>query len=107
VEPSPDWVEVAGADELEIDQMKLVRVGNERIVLARSESGYVAFSDHCTHRGGSLAGGVMACGTVTCPWHGSQFAVATGRVVAGPASDPIRTFPVETRDDRIVIRTGG
>jgi nitrite reductase/ring-hydroxylating ferredoxin subunit len=42
-------------------------------VLARTEEGYVAFDDRCTHKGGSLAAGVMVWGTVQCLWHGSQF----------------------------------
>ena len=80
---------VAKSDELEVNQMKLLRIGDRRIVLARDETGYVAFDDRCTHRGGSLAGGAMICGTVQCPWHGSQFDVRTGAVKAGPASQPI------------------
>ena len=88
-------VRVAAADELQVNQMKLVRYGERRIVLARTADGYVAFDDHCTHRGGSLAGGVMACGIVTCPWHGSQFDVHNGQVKAGPADRPIGTYRVE------------
>jgi nitrite reductase/ring-hydroxylating ferredoxin subunit/uncharacterized membrane protein len=86
---------VARTDELQVDQMKLVRVGKRRIVLGRTEDGYVAFDDHCTHRGGSLAGGTMICGTVQCPWHGSQFDVRTGAVRAGPADDGIPVYRVE------------
>lgn len=85
---------VAKINELEIDQMKLLRVGDKRIVLARSEKGYVAFDDRCTHRGGSLAGGVMICGTVQCLWHGSQFDVATGKVQSGPAAENIHVYRV-------------
>lgn len=88
-------VAVAWADELEVDQMKLLRVNGQRIVLGRTEDGYVAFDDHCTHRGASLADGVMVCGTVQCLWHGSQFDAVTGEVKAGPAAEPIRTYPVE------------
>jgi nitrite reductase/ring-hydroxylating ferredoxin subunit/uncharacterized membrane protein len=87
-------VRVASADELEVDQMKLLRVADQRIVLARTESGYVAFADHCPHRGGSLAGGSMICATVQCPWHGSQFDVRTGEVRAGPAAEGIVTYRV-------------
>jgi nitrite reductase/ring-hydroxylating ferredoxin subunit/uncharacterized membrane protein len=90
-------VVVARADELKPGQMKLVRLADRRLVVARTDDGYVAFDDHCTHRGGSLAGGTMACGIVTCPWHGSQFDVRTGAVSAGPAKDSIRTYPVEER----------
>ena len=95
---------VAEADELKVDQMKLVRVRDKRIVIARSENGYVAFDDHCTHRGGSLAGGTMICGTVQCPWHGSQFDVVTGEVKAGPAKEKINTYDVEERNGKIYLK---
>jgi nitrite reductase/ring-hydroxylating ferredoxin subunit/uncharacterized membrane protein len=88
-------VTVARTDELEPDQMKLLDVDGRRIVLARTEDAWVAFDDRCTHRGGSLAGGVMLCGTVHCPWHGSHFDVRTGRVKGGPAEEDIRTYRVE------------
>ncbi|HEX6695088.1 MAG TPA: DUF2231 domain-containing protein [Longimicrobiales bacterium] len=86
---------VASAGELAVDQMKLVRIAGKRVVLGRTESGFVAFDDHCTHRGGSLAGGIMICGTVQCPWHGSQFNVATGAVKCGPAGKAIGVYRVE------------
>jgi uncharacterized membrane protein/nitrite reductase/ring-hydroxylating ferredoxin subunit len=94
-------VTVAHTGDLEVDQMKLLRVNGERIVLARSRDGYVAFSDRCTHRGGSLAGGMMICGTVQCPWHGSQFDAKTGQVRAGPAEERIVVYDVETQGENV------
>jgi nitrite reductase/ring-hydroxylating ferredoxin subunit/uncharacterized membrane protein len=99
-----DWDRpVARRDELQVDQMKLVHVDGQRIVLARRDDGYVAFDDRCPHRGGSLAGGAMICGTVQCPWHGSQFELSEGRVRAGPAETGIRTYTVREADDGIRI----
>ncbi len=94
---------VATTDELLVDQMKLVRIKGQRIVLARAESGYVAFDDRCPHKGGSLAGGVMICGTVQCPWHGSQFSVTTGVPECGPAEKKIETYRVDESDDGIRV----
>ena len=37
---------------------------------------------------------MLVCGTVQCPWHGSQFDVRTGEVKAGPAVQAIRTYAV-------------
>ena len=85
---------VANADELKVDQMKLLRIDGKRIALARTEKGYVAFDDRCTHRGGSLTGGVLICGTVQCLWHGSQFDVSTGAVNCGPAKESIHVYRV-------------
>lgn len=99
-EPLP----VGREDELEVDQMKLLRVGGLRIVLARTAQGFAAFDDRCSHRGGPLADGAMICGTVQCPWHGSQFDAATGAVKAGPAKDPIATYKVEVREGQLWLR---
>jgi uncharacterized membrane protein/nitrite reductase/ring-hydroxylating ferredoxin subunit len=104
--PRSDAVVVASAGELEVNQMKLLHIDDARIVLARTENGWVAFDDHCTHRGGSLAGGVMICGTVQCPWHGSQFDVRSGTVKAGPANEPIGTYNVEERDGKVRLVIG-
>jgi nitrite reductase/ring-hydroxylating ferredoxin subunit/uncharacterized membrane protein len=96
-------VVVAKRDELKVDQMKLLRVNGRRIALARTADGYVAFDDRCTHRGGSLAGGVMMCGKVQCLWHGSQFDAATGVVKAGPARDAIKVYEVKVAGDEVML----
>jgi nitrite reductase/ring-hydroxylating ferredoxin subunit/uncharacterized membrane protein len=94
-------VVVAKRGELKVDQMKLLHVGDRRIVLGRTDKGYVAFDDRCTHNGGSLAGGVMVCGTVQCLWHGSQFDCTTGKVQAGPATKKIAVYQVEEEDGEV------
>ena len=106
VAPDEDGTLVAAAStELGVDQMKLLHAKDKRIVLARTTDGYVAFDDACTHEGGSLAGGTMICGTVQCPWHGSQFDSRTGCVRAGPAERGIAVYQVEERDGVVRIRT--
>lgn len=94
-------VVVADADELQADQMKLLRVNGRRIALARTADGYSAFDDRCTHRGGSLAGGVLIDGTVQCLWHGSQFDVQDGTVRCGPAKKGIGVYKIEEKRGKI------
>jgi uncharacterized membrane protein/nitrite reductase/ring-hydroxylating ferredoxin subunit len=96
-------VVVAHVNDLKENQMKLLHVNGRRLVLARTAAGYRAFDDRCTHRGGSLAGGVLICGTVQCLWHGSQFDVSSGAVTCGPASLPIRTYEIEERTGGEVV----
>ena len=96
-------IEVAVADELKVNAMKLLHCKGKRIVLARTEDQYVAFDDRCTHKGGSLAGGSMMCGIVQCPWHGSQFSVHKGNVTAGPAKQGIRTYTVMENNGKIFL----
>jgi uncharacterized membrane protein/nitrite reductase/ring-hydroxylating ferredoxin subunit len=94
-------LEVAEVGALKVNAMMLLHLRGKRIVLAHTEEGYVAFDDHCTHRGGSLAGGSLMCGIVQCPWHGSQFSVQTGEVNAGPADIGIATYPVTEREGKL------
>jgi nitrite reductase/ring-hydroxylating ferredoxin subunit/uncharacterized membrane protein len=86
---------VLEAESLKVNQMSLVHAAGERVVVARTEDGYRAFQDRCTHKGGPLSDGALICGTVQCPWHGSQFDVTTGAVKCGPAEDPIATYGVD------------
>lgn len=93
--------------ELADGQMMLIHnqgpEGGGRIVLGKTAEGYYAFSDHCTHKGGPLCDGALVGSAVQCPWHGSQFDVHTGRVIAGPASKPVETFGVAVRGGEIYL----
>jgi nitrite reductase/ring-hydroxylating ferredoxin subunit/uncharacterized membrane protein len=101
--PPGDPLVIGHVADLKENQMKLLHVNGRRIALARTAQGYRAFEDRCTHRGGSLAGGVLICGTVHCLWHGSQFDVATGEVRCGPAKERIATFAVEEKPNGEIV----
>lgn len=94
---------LAKGDELEDDQMKLIRLNGHRLVLARTKGSYTVFEDSCTHRGGSLADGVLIDGTVQCLWHGSQFDVNTGAVSCGPARKQIRVYEVKEKNGDVLL----
>lgn len=89
--------------DLQENQLVLLRKGSRRFVLSKTSNAFAAFEDRCTHRGASLAGGSMICGTVQCPWHGSQFDVTNGAVKAGPAKQPIKTFQTRVNGDRLQV----
>jgi nitrite reductase/ring-hydroxylating ferredoxin subunit/uncharacterized membrane protein len=94
---------VCNQSELSEGQLMLVKIGQERVALGKCSDGVFAFADSCTHRGGPLSDGALIGCTVQCPWHGSQFDCRTGRVVAGPAEEKIKTFLVEVRNGEIYI----
>lgn len=104
VTPVNGLAEIEDAAALKTDQMMLVHTDGRRIVIAKTTTGYAAFEDHCSHRGGSLAGGAMICGTVQCPWHGSQFDVNTGEVKAGPAKEKIMVYPLLESNGKVYIQ---
>ena len=97
-------VKVEGYEVLKTDQMMLLHIAKKRIVLAKTEKEYVAFDDRCPHRGGSLTAGAMICGTVQCPWHGSQFDVKSGALKAGPSKEGIHVYPLQVVEGQMFIQ---
>jgi Rieske Fe-S protein len=58
------------------------------IVITQPKAGtFKAFSAICTHQGCTVS--TVEGGTINCPCHGSQFAIADGSVVHGPAQKPL------------------
>ena len=94
---------VLNRGELSDGQMMLAKIKGDRVVVGRCGEGFFAFSDHCTHKGGPLHDGALVGCTVQCPWHGSQFDVTTGRVVAGPAKNKIVTYDTEVKGNEVYV----
>jgi nitrite reductase/ring-hydroxylating ferredoxin subunit len=81
-----------------------VDVNGNRIAVTNVGGTYYAFDDECTHEQCSLAEyGEMAGTTLTCTCHGSEFDVATGRVLAPPAQTPLRVYRTLVEGDALKI----
>jgi 3-phenylpropionate/trans-cinnamate dioxygenase ferredoxin component len=79
-------------------------VRGARIAVANVGGNYYAFDDACTHEQCSLAEmGELAGTTVTCTCHGSEFDVRTGKVVAPPATVPVKVYPTRVDGDALHI----
>jgi nitrite reductase/ring-hydroxylating ferredoxin subunit len=46
---------------------------------------------------------MLICGTVQCPWHGTQFDVRSGAIKAGPGSEKILTYKLEEEGDKLYL----
>jgi cytochrome P450/nitrite reductase/ring-hydroxylating ferredoxin subunit len=91
------WHEVGAAGDEPAGTLRRVDVGERAVCLARTEDGWIAFDDTCTHEECSLAEGELDGEVVICPCHGSEFDVRTGDVVTPPALDPLPIY--EARED--------
>ena len=76
-----------------------------RLAIAHVENELFAFGDECTHEGCSLAEGSLGAqeDSVVCPCHESEFDLATGEPLGGPASDPIPVYLVRVSDGWIEV----
>jgi nitrite reductase/ring-hydroxylating ferredoxin subunit len=98
-----NFTRVGQTDELSPGQMKLVEIGEERILLTNVDGEYHAVSEVCTHVGGPLSEGTLEGPVVECPLHGSQFDVRTGAVENPPASMPLKVYRVRVQEQDILV----
>lgn len=77
----------------------------EAAMLVRLGSDVHAIGATCTHYGGPLAEGLIADGTVRCPWHHACFSLRTGEVLGAPALSSLPCY--EVRRDGNLVRVIG
>lgn len=76
-----EFVEIPGGSDLKSGHMKMFRLGDLEILLARVGDTFYAADNRCPHMGGNLSAGTLEKTIVTCPRHHSQFDLADGHVV--------------------------
>lgn len=70
------------------------------VVVVQPEAGQVAaFSGLCTHQGCAVA---LKDSELDCPCHRSRFELLTGKVLQGPATEPLKSLPVQVDGDSVV-----
>ncbi|HMD91864.1 MAG TPA: Rieske (2Fe-2S) protein [Trebonia sp.] len=75
---------------------------DQKVVVTQPAKGvFKAFSAVCTHVG--CICNKVANGTIDCPCHGSEFKIADGAVVAGPAPTPLPSRTITVTDGKIML----
>jgi nitrite reductase/ring-hydroxylating ferredoxin subunit len=97
------FIKVAELSDIEEGELVPVEVDDEPICLTKANGVICAFTDNCTHIGGPLNEGDLEGDVLTCPWHGAQFNVHTGKVLRGPARQDLQTYPVQIEGEDILI----
>ena len=78
------FIEIAQTDQISIGTMKSFSINGKSVLVANIEGKFYAIGSKCTHAGGDLSKGKLEGKILTCPKHGSQFDVTTGKNIRGP-----------------------
>ena len=98
------FVKVGTKAEFEdLEGGKLVEVSGQQIAMFILGGKYYAIENACPHRGGPLAGGMVAGDEVICPLHGSRFNIKTGAVLTPPAPQGVKSFPVRVAGNDVEV----
>ncbi len=96
------WQRICASNELAEGKSMEVVSNGEVIAVYRHENVLYAIDGVCMHQGGPLARGRLADGTITCPWHGWQYELATGN--HAPTCKPmLKTYKIHESDGVIEI----
>ncbi len=94
---------VADVKDLTPGSCKGVEAGGQQIALFNVGGTYYAIGDACTHRGGSLSDGTLEGTTVTCPLHGAEFDVTTGKNLTPPAPGSVPSYKVRIEGNQVQV----
>lgn len=110
---------VCPVDELPPGSRRIVEVDGRSIGVLNVDGRYHALLNSCPHHGAPLCEGVVK-GTmadtapheysygqqnewITCPWHGYEFRLETGRALVKNERGRVRVFPVRVEDGNVVL----
>ena len=99
------FVRTAKTNEITPGTIREFQVEGKAVALANVEGKYYAINNTCLHRGGPLGQGTLSGTIVTCPWHGWQYDVTTGKVKQNPAVG-VDCYLVEVRGEDIFVDVG-
>jgi nitrite reductase/ring-hydroxylating ferredoxin subunit/uncharacterized membrane protein len=102
--PPAQFVPVLPEAELPEHQLRRVMADSMPVLLLRRGEKIYAIAETCSHQGGPLSEGKLEDLSVVCPWHGSRFALDSGRVLNGPSTFPQPCFETRVKDGHIEVR---
>jgi 3-phenylpropionate/trans-cinnamate dioxygenase ferredoxin component len=102
-ETEVEYFEIAPADELHDGERLFVEIGGKPIVIFKIAGNFFSIADVCSHDDGPVGEGKLEGYNITCPRHGAQFDVRSGKVVQMPAVVDIPAYPVKVIDGTIQL----
>ena len=98
-----EFVEIAPVSELPNGERLFVEIEGKPLVIFNIADRFFSIGDVCSHDDGPVGEGDIEGYNITCPRHGAQFDIRTGKVVQMPAVVDIPAYPVKVVDGMIQV----
>ncbi len=99
---SMQWVPVADRGSLPLREGKRVIYQNYEIALFNLGNEYLAIDNHCPHKQGPLADGIVSGKSVFCPLHNWKIDLKTGCALSG-GEGQVKVYPVKVIQEKICV----
>lgn len=97
-----EWHRVATVTDCPPGSARELTVAGRVVALFNIEGTFYALDGICPHAGGPLGEGAVSGKVVTCPWHGWQFDVTTGRHALNPRMMQTQ-IPVKVEGNDVLV----
>lgn len=87
----------------DLNERLSIDIEGKNIMLIKKDNTIYALDRICTHQYADLANGFITDDTITCQLHLAQFDIASGKVIAPPAKEPLKRYNVKISGDDIYI----
>ena len=98
-----EYVDIAPASELPNGERLFFEIEGKPIVIFNIAGQFFSIGDICSHDDGPVGEGDVEGFTITCPRHGGEFDLQTGKAVQLPAVVDIPAYPVKVVDGMIQL----
>jgi 3-phenylpropionate/trans-cinnamate dioxygenase ferredoxin subunit len=98
-----EFINIAPVSELPPGERLYVDIDGKPIVVFNIAGTFFAIADLCSHDDGPLGDGDLSGYEVSCPRHGAEFDVRTGKALSLPAIVDIPAYPVRVKDGEIEV----
>ena len=102
-ESKVDFQEIAPVGELPNGERLFVDIEGKPIVIFNIGGQLFSIADVCSHDDGPVGEGRLEGYNITCPRHGAQFDIRTGKVIQLPAIVDIPAYPVRVVNGMIQL----
>jgi 3-phenylpropionate/trans-cinnamate dioxygenase ferredoxin component len=87
-----------------LNEQKIIDLEDEFVLVLRTESGFWAIEDRCSHDDNELFGGEVVGKEIKCPRHGARFDLESGQALCLPAVRAVRTYQVVVNDQNVFLQ---
>ena len=98
----PEFVKAAKVSELRPGEATVLEHAGKQIAVCNADGSFYAVDNTCLHRGGPIGEGFLDGTTVTCPWHGWQYDVTSGRCLTNPTAQ-LACYETRVEGDDVLV----
>ncbi len=98
------WIDACSVDDIEEEDVIRWDHEDRTFALYRSlDDTYYCTDGLCTHEQVHLSDGLVMDNEIECPKHNGLFDYTNGKALRAPVCEDLKTYPVKTEADRVLV----